>query len=99
MTNSTTGSQTQTLTTDEYVTAFDGNREESITTTVAVAIAEATGQDVMDIPPIGSYVDCEAFDTLLESADSTLSISFNYEDRRVFVTGDGRIEVTKRNVV
>ncbi|MFD1647789.1 HalOD1 output domain-containing protein [Haloarchaeobius litoreus] len=79
----------------EYETRFEQHGDESVATTVAVAVAEATGQDVMELGPLGSSVDCEALDSLVRSAESTLSVSFLYEQCRIFISGDGTIEITR----
>lgn len=68
--------------------------DDAIATDIAVAIADAKGQDPMDIQPLGNVVDCEALNALVSTADESLSISFSYESFDVFVTSDGRVEVT-----
>lgn len=80
---------------EEYETRFEHRSDESVATTIAVAMAEVTGRDVTELDPLGGTVDCEALDSLVQSADSPLSVSFLYEGRRVFVSGDGSIEITQ----
>ncbi|WP_256301003.1 HalOD1 output domain-containing protein [Haloarchaeobius salinus] len=79
---------------DEYDTEFEQHGDESVATTIAVAVAEATGQDVTELDPLGSTIDCESLDSLVRSAGSPLSVSFLYEGCRIFVSGDGTIEIT-----
>lgn len=64
---------------------------------IVEAVAEETGRDPTDLPPLHEYVDADALDTLLSSSasdDSDLfTLSFSYGDVDVRVDGQGSIEV------
>ena len=79
---------------EEYETRFEHKGDEPVTTTIAVAVAELTEPEVTQLNPLGSSVDCEALDSLVRSADTPLSVSFQYEGFRIFVSGDGTITIT-----
>jgi len=68
-------------------------------TNVAVAIATATGRDVLDVAPLGDSVDCEALNELVQNGDAALSVCFTHEKHRVLVTGDGTVDVEPRSEV
>lgn len=66
---------------------------DAVATTVAMAIAEATDRDPADLTPLGTVLDCEALDTLVTSAETSVSVSFVYEGHRVYVSGDGDVDI------
>lgn len=92
----TQGSTTSdnTGTSEEYETRFEHEGDESVATTIAVAVGELTEREVTELNPLGSSVDCEALDSLVRTADTPLSVSFQYEGFRIFVSGDGTITIT-----
>jgi hypothetical protein len=80
----------------KYMTEFDPDG--CVATQTAMAVAEATGRDVMEISPLGKWVDCDALAELFEGDYETpMSISFGYEHSRVFVSNEGRIVVSPRD--
>ena len=82
----------------EHVTKFDPANGTSVGTQIAMAIADATGTDVMELPPLANWVDCDAITDLFRGCyDTTISISFDYRQSRVFVSNDGRIIVSPRD--
>ncbi|WP_435346397.1 HalOD1 output domain-containing protein [Haloarchaeobius sp. HRN-SO-5] len=83
---------------NEYVTEFDPDAAASVATQTAMAVADATGRDVMDISPLGKWVDCDAITELFRcDCDTPVSISFCYEQSRVFLSSEGRIVVSPRD--
>ncbi|WP_257300364.1 HalOD1 output domain-containing protein [Haloarchaeobius sp. FL176] len=93
----TTGSSTDgnTGTRQEYGTKFEYESDESVATTIALAVAQVTGREATELEPLGSFVDCEALDSLVTSAEPSLSVSFLYEGCRIFVSGNGFLEITR----
>lgn len=61
------------------------------------ALATATGNDPMDLPPLYEYVDPDALEDLFERNKGTRAaetlLSFRFETWNVFVRADGRIRV------
>ena len=64
---------------------------------IAVALAEATGTDPVDLPPLYEYVDPDAlnelFDRSASRTDGDVILSFQVDTWNVFVRSDGRIRV------
>jgi hypothetical protein len=85
----------RTGTREEHETKFEYEGDESVATAIAFAVAQVTGHQATELKPLGSIVDCEALDTLVKSAEPALSVSFLYEGCRIFVSGDGTIEITR----
>ncbi|MFD2375775.1 HalOD1 output domain-containing protein [Haloarchaeobius iranensis] len=90
---STTGGDTGRQ--QEYETKFEYEGDESVATSIAFAVAQVTEQEAMELEPLGSFVDCEALDALVKSAEPSLSVSFLYEGCRIFVSGNGSVEITR----
>lgn len=70
----------------------------SVTPSVAVseAVAEATGTDPREGPPLYDYVDTDALNALLteSTGDSeALFVTFEYDGHEVTVGGDGTVSV------
>lgn len=82
--------------TGKHVVEFDPVDGGSVTTQVAIALADATGREVTELPPVGEWVDCDAIEQLFSSHDgeTELSVSFQFEEYDVFVSSIGRIVVT-----
>ena len=56
------------------------------------AIAEATGSDPLEMPPLYHTVDLSALEHLIRGGDS-VSVEFEYEGRAVAVRSDGTVAV------
>lgn len=54
-------------------------------------LADAEDLDPSDIPPLGYTIDLEALDTLVESATSSLLVTFSVLGYDVIVTGNGSV--------
>ncbi|WP_207591976.1 HalOD1 output domain-containing protein [Halomontanus rarus] len=66
----------------------------TISTRVVLAIADETETDIDALPTLYETINPEALDQLVESAtDRTISVTFEYYDHRITVTGDGDIDV------
>jgi hypothetical protein len=85
----------ETGTSEEYETRFEHHSDEAVATTVALAVARVTGREATELEPLGSIVDCEALDSLVRSVEPSLSVSFLYEGCRIFVCGNGTVEITR----
>lgn len=71
--------------------------DEAISQQVVEAVADATGVDPLDLPPLYDSIDPDALDALFSHADSSLSITelrFELEGCEVLVRGSGEIVVT-----
>lgn len=76
-------------------TTSDAIHDTSIDVTVhnvVTAIAEQTGTDVLDLPPLNDSIDTDALTALLESG-SAPEVEFPYDGYTVTVDGDGRVRV------
>lgn len=57
-------------------------------------VAEATGDDPMEMPPLGEAIDPEAVQRVLEADDDgSTKIRFRYADCEIVVTGAGEMFV------
>lgn len=95
MTKGTTSTNGDASQGEPFEIGFDGGGPDSIASELAMTLADAMDEDVTEIEPLGEYLDCEALDRLVRSAETSLSISFVYEGRQVFVSGDGSVEITR----
>lgn len=79
----------------KHIVEFDPDHAESVTTQLASAIADATGSEVTELPPLGEWVDCDALEQLFDGHEhrAELSVSFDFENCQVFVSSVGRIVV------
>jgi hypothetical protein len=70
-----------------------------MTSVVAVvsAVADATGTDPLELPPLGNVVDPEALNDLVDCGRNSdlRSISFEYAGYDVVVSGVGDIQVSR----
>ncbi|MCU4743937.1 HalOD1 output domain-containing protein [Natronoglomus mannanivorans] len=65
-----------------------------ISTRVVLVIADETGTEIDALPTLYETINPEALDQLVESAtDRAVSVTFEYYNHRITVTGDGEIDV------
>lgn len=57
------------------------------------AVATVTGRGPCEGPPLQRVIDVDALQTLVDTGRPDLHISFDFEDVRVTVHGDGRIAI------
>lgn len=73
----------------------EGDR--SPTEVISEALAEATGRDPVEGPPLYDFVDPDALDAFFEHRDRGTSdnmiLKFTVEEWNIFVSDDGRIRV------
>jgi hypothetical protein len=66
--------------------------DRTVTETVAQAVANARGVDVLDLPPLGDVVDAGALERLChrsgQHSTSDVLVSFSYEGCQVRVEGE-----------
>lgn len=66
----------------------------TLSTRVVLTIADETATDIDALPTLYETINPEALDQFVESAtDRTVSVTFEYYDHRITVTGDGEIDV------
>jgi len=80
-------------------TASDENRRISLA--VVRAVADAKGTSPFEIQPLGSVIDTDALDSLVDSVvgsprSDASAVRFDYEGYRVAVDADGTVEVSER---
>ena len=70
--------------------------DESLTFEIVQAIANECGIDPLEMRPLQGHVDLEALDQLFQSASNArhITISFQYEEHVVQVSGDGTVDVS-----
>lgn len=66
--------------------------EPSVSTRVVEAVAEYSGTDVLDLPPLYDSIDPDALERILPGMTEG-NVSFVYADRRVTVDSYGAISV------
>lgn len=59
-------------------------------------IADRESIDEVELPPIGSELDCDALVDLIESMDSG-KVVFHYEEYEITVTADSEITIVDTN--
>lgn len=64
---------------------------DKVSLAVIGAVADATGTDPMELPPLYSAIDTEALDALF--ASSIGKVSFSYNGFEILVEGDGTIRL------
>ena len=60
---------------------------------IVTSIAEQTGTDVLDLPPLNDSIDTDALTSFLQSEASS-GLEFAYDGRTVNVDANGRVRVT-----
>lgn len=78
-------------------TEYDPESDDSLVPVIVEALAEATGKDPLELPPLYEHVDAEALNQLFAGHRKTVAgdavLSFTVEKWNVFVRADGRIRV------
>lgn len=75
---------------------FEFSQSLTPTAAIARAIAEQTGSDPNDGPPLHDFVETDALNVLLTESNGNLdaiSVSFTYDGYSVYVDGSGRVVV------
>ena len=72
--------------------------EPSVSVSVIEKVSDAEGRDPTSLPLLRDAIDPEALDRLCRTG-GTHTVSFEYSDSRVTVTGDGSVTVEPRTVV
>lgn len=70
--------------------------ERSVAVAIVEAVAEASGSDVTELPPLSERVDPDALVRLCESRESDVRMQFPYAGYAVTVGPNGRISVSPR---
>lgn len=60
---------------------------------IVSSIAEQTGTDVLDLPPLNDSIDTDALISFLQSEASS-GVEFTYHDHTVSIDANGRVRVT-----
>lgn len=68
--------------------------QQSISHRIIESIAEQEGMDPIDLPPLYDSVDPESLNELIRSTGQGV-IAFNYENYRVIINSDNRVQVTQ----
>jgi hypothetical protein len=76
-----------------------GRSASTVTEDVVAAVADAKGTSALDIQPLGTVVDTDALNRLVERqgrwpTEPSARIEFSYEGFTVTVTGDGDVDVS-----
>lgn len=73
---------------------LDWQEYEYPSTAVVELVAEATGRDETDLPPLYDHVDSDALDSLLTGpSEGDLELSFDYDDVFVRIASSGVVEI------
>ena len=73
---------------------WDGETAPSVA--IVEAVAEATGREPAEMPPLQRTIDMGALESLIaERGESSVRLSFEYVGTRVTVEADGAIEVSQ----
>lgn len=60
---------------------------------IVLTVAEATGRDHTEFPRLQTVVDPDAMESLFDTDNPSLQMTFDYAGCRVFVDGTGQIQV------
>jgi|GEM_PF-272853 len=77
-------------------TRYDVETDQTPTEAVIEALAEASGIDPLELPPVYEFVEPDALDSLFVSHErpaAEIVLGFAVDHWNVFVRGDGRIRV------
>ncbi|MFP8958258.1 HalOD1 output domain-containing protein [Natrialbaceae archaeon A-CW3] len=77
-------------------TTWDRSSTNSPVFAVVSGIAEATGTDPLELPPLSNAIDPDALNTLVAARPSTTlqQVTFQYAGYEVVVDGDGEVRIT-----
>ncbi|MFW6152753.1 MAG: HalOD1 output domain-containing protein [Halobacteriota archaeon] len=82
---------------DIAVSANTWNGSELPSTAVIEAVADETGRDPLDMQPLHHFIETDALDTLLSTAEARghvdMEISFDYAGVSVTVSSGGHISI------
>ncbi|MFD1564181.1 HalOD1 output domain-containing protein [Haloarchaeobius amylolyticus] len=82
---------------DHYSTHYDRLGDEPLSVAIADAVAIFLNEDVTELEPIHYSINADALERLFEpranGLRSTGSVTFEYSECRVTVTGDGEIRI------
>lgn len=56
-------------------------------------VAEREGVDPMELPPLADVLDADLLDRLLDTADTSVSVGFEYRGHTVVVCSEGEIQL------
>jgi len=78
-----------------YRTTHDWADQEEVVSSIVDAIAVATEEDALQLPPLYGTIDPDALDDLFGPSPTTAnaSVRFEHGDCTVVVTNDGRISI------
>lgn len=92
-----TSTPTRASTSDSHVVQYDRLDDESLSVTVAEAVATVVGTDVTELEPLHYAINTDALERLFEPRANGLrtggSVSFEYCDCTVTVSASGEIAV------
>lgn len=73
----------------------------SLATTLVSLVADVSGTDAVDLPPLATVVDPDALSSLVDGPSSVkdLTVSFDYAGYHVVVRGNGRIHLTEADAI
>lgn len=73
----------------------------SLATTLVSLVADVSGTDAVDLPPLAAVIDPDALGDLVDGppAVDDLTVSFDYAGFRVLVRGNGRIHLTESDAI
>ncbi|WP_306058214.1 HalOD1 output domain-containing protein [Natronococcus wangiae] len=71
-------------------------RGDELPLVIAERIAEREGATPVDLhPPLYESIDTDALESLLDSSDATISVSFTYRGYTVRVDGSGSVRISE----
>ncbi|MCU4975984.1 hypothetical protein OB955_25245 [Halobacteria archaeon AArc-m2/3/4] len=78
-----------------WTTEWDRDSEETPVFAVVSAVAEASGADPLELPPLGRAIDPDALNELFtgRSESTVAEVTFQYADYDVTVRGNGEVHV------
>lgn len=66
---------------------MDDNRRASLSTAIVIELADRTDREIDELPPLYDAIDPTALDRLVDGADGSVSITFEYAGHRIAVEG------------
>jgi hypothetical protein len=92
-----TGSDIQTTSTPSAIELFAGCETTPVVAVIS-AVAQASGEDPFELPPLNNVINADALNELVASERHTglESVAFEYAGYDVIVTGSGEVEVASK---
>lgn len=70
----------------------------SITNTIVSTVADKTGRDPLELPPLYTAIDADALTAICDSSSRPLTVEFEYAGCLVIVRAAGEVEISVEEI-